>query len=257
MFAVRFLCFATFLFVVLLSSGLLQDASAAGVNWAIAPDVAKKPAKLEISPLDRGSVNDIWARVLASSFNIKTSFVTSLYDRGYDYGDVALMVEIAATAKKDPADIAVLKRRGLGWGAIAKQLGVRPPALEKAKGKDSLFRRYLLAQCLAAYYGIPGGDGLALLNEKGYDFDEITMAVNVSALSGAPLQEVISARSGGSQWRAVAERFKLDPAKAGKPPAASAAGKEQGKDPVTPEGKVTKKKGKTADCSATCTRKCF
>lgn len=249
---VVFLCFLTSaLFVA------FPAACSGEIDWTIGADVAKKPAKLEISPLESASVNEIWAQVLASSFNTSVSFVNSLYDRGYNFQDIALMMEIANASKKEPSDIAVLRRKGLGWGAIAKQLGVRPAALEKANGKDSLFRRYVLAQCLAGYYGIPDTEGLALLNEKGYGFDEIAVAVNVSALSGAPLRDVIAARATGSKWRIVAEKFKMDPGKLGKPPAAYVGGKAKSKDPGKISGSVIKRKNRTADCSKTCPKKCY
>ncbi|MBN1503998.1 MAG: hypothetical protein JW952_02925, partial [Candidatus Eisenbacteria bacterium] len=199
--------------------------SSGAVDWTLSPDIPRKPSSVKLSGLDRGTAYDLWADVLVMNYGVSTRFVKALYDRRYDYGDVALLMEVSRAAKREPENVAPLKRQGLGWGAIAKRLGIRPASLERAKGNDSLFRRYTLSRCLANYYKMPDDRSIVILNEKGYGFEEIVLAANVCAHTGSPLRSVVSARQTGMRWRFVAEKHKMSPAKLGTPPAKSAAGK--------------------------------
>jgi len=256
---VRFLSVALAVLIV------LPCVCSAEIDWSISASVANKPARVRLNPIELGAVNQIWGQIIVGYYHVNIDFVNSLYDRGYGFDEIACLLEMAKASKKDRAGIAALRRGGLGWGAIAKRLGVNPATMERAKGRDSLFKRYVLAQCLAGYYRIPDREALVLLNEKGYGFDEIGIAANVSAHSGAPLRDVIAARATGAKWRVVAEKFKMSPANLGTPPAAySGAGtkeKGEGKVKETGSGKIketgSKKKSRTADCSATCPRKCY
>jgi hypothetical protein len=214
--------------------------SSAAIDWSLSADISKKPAGVRPSPLDRGSAFDLWAEVLVSTYGVSIDFVRGLYDRGYEYGDIALLMELCRTANKEPADVVKFKRQGLGWGAVARRLGVHPSALDRAKGNESLFRRYVLARSLGHYYKIPDSGGLEMLNEKGYSFDDIALAVNVSAHTGAPLREVVSARQSGMRWRFVAEKFKMSPAKLGTPPRESGVAAEKGKTPASSGEKAPK-----------------
>jgi len=217
------------LVAVAVSLACSSRVSLAAVDWTLSPDIPKKPSSVKLSPLDRGSAYDLWAEILVPNYGITIGFVKALYDRGYDYGDIALLMEISLAARKEPSEVVTLKRRGLGWGAIAKRLGVHPATLERAKGNDSLFRRYTLARCMGSYYKIPDNGVLVTLNEKGYGFDDIVLTVNVSAHTGAPLRNVVSARQSGMKWRFVAEKYKMSPAKLGTPPGKSVSAKDKDK----------------------------
>lgn len=236
---------------------IIRGVWAGEIDWSLNPDMGKKPPRSELSPLESGSANELWAEVLASSYHVTVDFVNSLYERRLDFGEIALMLDIAQASKKDPSEIALLMRKGSGWGAIAKQVGIHPAEMERAKGKDSLFRRYVLARCLAGYYGIPDSEVLVLLNEKGYGFDEIAIAVNVCAHSGTPLRDVIAARASGAKWKIVAGKFKMSPAQLGKPPAEYPAVKAKNKGSGKPTEGASGKKARSADCSKTCPRKCY
>lgn len=202
---------------------------AGDIDWSLSVDISSKPSKLELSPVDRGSAFEIWAEVISSSYSVSIGFVKALYDRGYDYGEVALMLELSSVSGKKPSEVAVLRKKGLGWGVIAKKLGIHPSRLKRAKGNESLFRRYVLADRLAGYYGIPDSKGLVILSKKGYGFDEVVLAVNLCAHSGAPLREVIKAREKSPKWKRVAEKFKLSPVKLSAPPAKLKAEKAKAK----------------------------
>jgi hypothetical protein len=206
--------------------------SAAEIDWTLSAKISAKPSKVTLSPAEKGAAYDLWSDILVSKYGITPNFVSALYERRYDYGEIAMLVELAQAAHKDPADVAALRRRGLGWGALAKQLGVHPSSIARAKGNDVLFRRYVLADCLGSYYGVPDNSVLILLNEKKYDFGEIVLAVNVCAQTGVPLRQVVAARQGGTKWRHVAEKFKLPAGKLGTPPARPVpSGGKQSEDP--------------------------
>ncbi len=247
---------------------------AGDIDWSLTASISSKPSKLELSPVDRGSANELWVEVVSNSYGVTTGYVKALYDRGYDYGEVALLLEISSASNKKPADVVVLRKKGLGWGVIAKELGVHPSALKRAKGQESLFRRYVLADRLAGYYGMPDNKALLLMVEKGYDFDEIVLAVNLCAHSGAPLREVVSARLKSKKWKGVAEKFKLSPLKLSVPPKGFKEKKEKkekagaeeeaqgkGKDSKkgkkeTGEKKGSAKKGARSSCPSSCPESC-
>lgn len=215
------------------------DDSAAEIDWTLSAKISAKPSKVTLSPAEKGVAYGLWSDILVSKYGITANFVSALYERRYDYGEIAMLIELAQAAHKDPADIAALRRQGLGWGALAKQLGVHPSSIARAKGNDVLFRRYLLAECLGSYYGIPDNSVLILLNEKKYDYGEIALAVNVCAHTGVPLRQVVGARQGGTKWRVVAEKFKLPAAKLGTPPAKPTP--PGAKQPDDPKAKAKKK----------------
>lgn len=212
----------------------LPGVSSAAVDWTLSADIPKKPSGVKLSGLDSGTAYNLWVDVLVTNYGISVKFVKGLYDRGYDYGDIALLMEISRAARKEPEEVAPLKRQGqgLGWGAIAKRLGVHPASMERAKGSDSLFRRYTLSRCLANYHRMPDDRALVLLNEKGYGFEEIVLAANVSAHTGSPLRSVVSARQSGMKWRYVAEKHKMSPAKLGTPPPKSGGAKDKAAAPA-------------------------
>ncbi len=195
------------------AAGCLWTDCVADVDWAVGVELSNKPSEVKTSAAEKGMAYDLWAGILVTNYGVTVEFVTKLYDRGYDYGDVCLLLEVAKDSGKKPVEVAELKSRGLGWGAIAKRLGVHPSSLERAKGNESLFKRYQLVECLGRYYGMPDNSGLVLLNERGYDFDEIVLAVNLSAHTGTPLRDIVVFRQGGKKWRLVAEKFKMSPAK--------------------------------------------
>lgn len=251
------LCVTLLFFLAVPFLLILPGVCAGEIDWSLNPDMGKKPSRSGLSPLESGSANELWAKVLASSYNVTVDFVNSLYERRFDFGDIALMLDIARASKKDPSEIALLRGKGLGWGAIAKRVGIHPAEMERAKGKDSLFGRYVLARCLAGYYGIPDSEVLVLLSEKGYGFDEIAIAVNVCAHSSAPLRDVIAARASGAKWKIVAGKFKMSPAQLGKPPAEYPGGKAKNKGSGKPTQGAGGKKARSADCSKTCPRKCY
>jgi hypothetical protein len=239
--AVLFFC-AALAFLVTVPVSLAGD-----VDWSLSAKISSKPSELKLSPVDRGSARELWVEVISSSYGVSVGFVKALYDRGYDYGEVALMLEFSSASKKEPSDVAVLRRKGLGWGVIAKKLGVHPSALKRAKGKESLFRRYVLADRLAGYYRMPDSKALMLLAEKGYDFDEVVLAVNLCAHSGAPLREIVGARAKTPKWKGVAKKFELSAVKLSVPPAEFKKKKAKDEPKGKVEGKSSKKEKKESD----------
>jgi hypothetical protein len=214
-------------FAALAAFPVASPSRADGIDWSVSKEMNPRPAKLELTPVDRGNAYEIWAGVISSSYGVTVGFVGALYERGYDFGEIALLLELSEASGKKPPDIVVLRKKGHGWGVIAKSLGVHPSALERAKGNESLFRRYVLAERLALYYGLPDDEGLILLSEKGYGFGDIALAVNLCVHSGASLRDVIRTREKSPKWKGVAEKFKVSPANLRVPPAELKSRKEK------------------------------
>lgn len=88
--------------------------------------------------------NDIvtFKKELAAEYNIVESKINNMLDQNMSPADVFMTVQVANIVKKDP-DVVVTsynKNKNKGWGAIAKDLGIKPGSAEfhalKGKAKN-------------------------------------------------------------------------------------------------------------------------
>jgi hypothetical protein len=76
---------------------------------------------------------------LSKSFSLPLSKLNGMFSIGMSAGDVYIALEISTLAKKPIDDVIAVysKSKSKGWGAMAKELGIKPGSAEfhKLKGK--------------------------------------------------------------------------------------------------------------------------
>ena len=130
--------------------------------------------------------------------------------------EVVLIFYLAKSSGRPPGHIYKLRRKGHGWGVIAKQLGLPPRAarwLNRGNAPDIYITRVI-----ATRYGLPPTHVLAL-REKGYKINEIALAVNVAYESNRDVGEVFEMRGKGLKWKEIGQRYKTDERRLAEPPA--------------------------------------
>ena len=109
MFSKRLTILLAMLLILSLASGLASAAKA-----------AKEPP---LSPVEQDAnlANSI-AKILG--FSVDSDKVTALREKHYSYGDIAMVYSISHISRKASWDILAMRDSKMGWGQIAKQLGV-------------------------------------------------------------------------------------------------------------------------------------
>ncbi|MFN3420670.1 MAG: hypothetical protein ACK40X_02960 [Armatimonadota bacterium] len=83
----------------------------------------------------------VWLTVLSQSFNIPTSQVVKLRQRGLDWGDIVATLQVSTASQSPPEKvIALWQEMGKDWSKVRSHFGVSPDWLPviKAKGSEAL-----------------------------------------------------------------------------------------------------------------------
>lgn len=90
---------------------------------ALAAKPAKKAAPIPVSPIEQDAnlANSI-AKILG--FSVDSDKITALREKNYGYGEMALLYSLSHISRKPSSDIITMRDSKMGWGEIAKQLGV-------------------------------------------------------------------------------------------------------------------------------------
>lgn len=85
--------------------------------------LAAKPAPVPFNPVEQDAnlANSI-AKILG--FSVDSDKITSLREKNYAYGEIALLYSLSHVSRKPSWDIVTMRDGKMGWGEIAKQLGV-------------------------------------------------------------------------------------------------------------------------------------
>lgn len=85
--------------------------------------LAAKPATVPFSPVEQDAnlANSI-AKVLG--FSVDSDKITSLREKNYTYGEIAMLYSLSHVSRKPSWDIITMRDGKMGWGEIAKRLGV-------------------------------------------------------------------------------------------------------------------------------------
>jgi hypothetical protein len=66
------------------------------------------------------------ALAIAAYFTVPVTRVLSLHGAGWGYGEIFRLHQLSSASGRPISDVQALRDSGLGWGQIAKTLGVRP-----------------------------------------------------------------------------------------------------------------------------------
>lgn len=75
------------------------------------------------------------SKVLINEYGITQKQVDHLFKRGYTMDDVFYLSLLAKESNKDVNTVAALHAKGVGWGVLAKKLGVHPKVLNRFRVK--------------------------------------------------------------------------------------------------------------------------
>ncbi len=71
--------------------------------------------------------------ILSRNFSVTKKEINSLRKRGYTLTEIYYLSLLAKQSKKNINSVAALRAKGVGWGVMAKKLGVRPADLNKTR----------------------------------------------------------------------------------------------------------------------------
>jgi len=129
---------------------------------------------------------------------------------------LAPAVVIAKVSKKDLREIVKMKGKGHGWGVIAHRLGVHPGAFNQSRvALDKLSDDDLVAavwvQVLTQSFGVAPSH-VNKLRQKGLGWGDIIAALQVSAASQTPTEQVIALwQKMGRDWSRVRSHLGVSP----------------------------------------------
>lgn len=124
-------CFV-FSFLTLL---FLAAVSGATVNVAVSLKTGDADLDLHLrSTNERASTPAGMAEThnyLTQNYSLQEKEINFLHKRGYTIGEIEYLALLAKQSGKSVNSVAALHSKGVGWGVLAKRLGVQPSALRK------------------------------------------------------------------------------------------------------------------------------
>lgn len=159
---------------------------------------------------------------LSTFFNVDQKFVITYHKEDGDFLETLSAFYLAGEVGVDPDEIIILRRRGLGWGEVAKHYGLPPnfhgKHLAKGKGKkhvvivaplsDREFELVVFRRFLWEYYAVPEEVVIIWLN-RGLDPYDIFIAVNLAARVRVEPARIIELRVKGVSWEAIAVQYRV------------------------------------------------
>jgi|GEM_PF-4614235 len=118
---------------------------------AVALFGAAKPASAQ----DLGGFERIAAQLLAERFGFDIGSILNLQDRtDQSIYDLAPYVQLGRQTRRDPYDVYRLRRQGLGWGEVAKRLGMQPGQFNRMRQQGAFDRDEIWGDVIEDRYGI-------------------------------------------------------------------------------------------------------
>lgn len=157
--------------------------------------------------------------LVATTFGIDRTSVTSLRQAGWSWGDINLMAQIAQKTGQPISQIASLRAQGLSYTDIAARYNltamdvtIPSPVVTRVAGAVTEYG-YQPIYYLTDPWGNPVLTRFEAerLSRLGYRWQDIAVASNISAKTGAPVTEVLSWIDRGYTWPQVARQYGLSP----------------------------------------------
>ena len=139
---------------------------------------------------------------------------------------LASLFYISADSGRSPADILIMRRKGYGWGRLAKVYGLPANYHGKlvsisAKGgkkagkvvtiyswEDPRFEEAMYVRFISMYYAVPESHVVAWLS-KGFTYSDITIGLNLSARARVAPATILALREKGTDWKSIAGKYKV------------------------------------------------
>jgi hypothetical protein len=159
-----------------------------------------------ISGTEHVTGSQMIAGCIAAFFDVPVTDVVTLRSAGYGFGEVAAAYFLARDSGWDVAAILFLREEGMGWGEIAKEVGLPPSRRDRNLGQ--IISGHLPisgtvsvgAQRLAERLGTTPEEVAALL-EKGAGYGTIVVAYKLAGeFEGVTPEQLVERRLDGSGW---------------------------------------------------------
>lgn len=158
------------------------------------------------------------ARMIAEFFDLDVSQVQAWHDDdGMGYGEIVIALFLAQSSDTSVETIIALYHEGLGWGEIARNLGLTPGNRDRnlgaiVSGQEAITTTYPTpAEMIAQRFGVPITDVLAF-HEEGISWGTIRKAFALSQESGGAEtpQDILSMHQDeGMSWGQIKKALGL------------------------------------------------
>lgn len=165
-----------------------------------------------------GTITNPVATMIAAFFNLDVAQVQTWHDDDrMGYGEIAIALFLAQSGDTSVEEIIALYHEGLGWGEIAKELGLAPGSKGRNLGAIVSGRGVVTttypgpAKAIAQRFGVPITDVLAL-HEEGISWGAIRKAFALSQESGGAEtpQDILSMHQDeGMSWGQIKKALGL------------------------------------------------
>ncbi len=178
-------------------------AGIAALTLAAVPSVAN-------AQFDRRNLEAVAALVLANKLGISASGVIALNNRTDEsIFDLAPVLQMQRNAPRSTANqIWELRRKGLGWGEIAKRVGIQPGQFNQMRNRGDFDRDRIWRDALSNGF-TPRAD-IDWMRKMGLSWADVMTASVISRESGSPVNEVVRRFQTAGDWRRVTDFYRID-----------------------------------------------
>lgn len=155
---------------------------------------------------------------LSTYYGLSNQSIMDLRAQGYSWGEINFMSNLAARTQRPISEIAIHHTQGLTWVQIGGRYNI---------ATADLTRPYIPVARVAGFVGEVGvappayymmdrfGNPILTANEaelyrvRGYDWQTVAIAANVSARTGVPIREILRMTDTGATWQQIAQQYGL------------------------------------------------
>ncbi len=170
-------------------------------------------------PMTSAEVEAFNTNLAVANFGVDRNSVMQLRAAGWSWGDIQLMANIAMQAKRPILEIAALRSQGMAYSDIATRCNLSLVAITSAPAVMTRVAGYSTEYGYQPIYykTDPWGNPVLTrydaerLSRLGYRWQDIAVATNIAAKTGASTQEVLSWTDRGYTWQQIAREYGLNP----------------------------------------------
>lgn len=156
---------------------------------------------------------------ITMNFGVDRSSIMGLRHAGWMWGDIYLMAHISKSANRPILEVAALRSQGMSWTDIASRYNISTVALTTPSMVQTRVAGFVTEYGYQPLYyrTDPWGNPVLTrfdaerMSRLGYSWQNIAVAANVAAETGASVRDVLSWTDRGYTWQQVAREYGLDP----------------------------------------------
>ncbi|MGQ9780054.1 MAG: hypothetical protein ACUVRM_09295 [Bacillota bacterium] len=155
--------------------------------------------------------------------NLSAEVIQGLRSKGMGWGEITIAASLASSSGKTLDEVIAMADSGLGWGKIAKDLGVEPKTLGHAvsevigKAKHgrvdkNALENAAISDLLNSNFGLENSE-IAVLVESGIKTQDLFMALSAAGITGnaETFEKALALRQESRNWQEVFRTLGIDP----------------------------------------------